>query len=107
MGGGPKGTLEAEVFGGSPVGVIGGALGLFQGLEAGQPCGGCPGCWPGLVLLTLEVLAGDWSGKASANEKSSVPDIVHEFFLQPLRKGTLRACHFAFKKTKQLLLYWQ
>lgn len=76
MGGGPKGTLEADVFGGSPVGVIGGALGLFQGLEAGQPCGGCPGCWPGLVLLTLEVLAGDWSGKASANEKSSVPDIV-------------------------------
>lgn len=67
VGGGPKGTPEADVFGGSPVGVIGGALGLFQGLEAGQPCGGCPGCWPGLVLLTLEVLAGDWSGKASAN----------------------------------------
>lgn len=67
VGGGPKGTLEADVFGGSAAGPAGGALGLFQGFDGGQPCGGWEGCWPGFALLTLEVFAGDWSGKASAN----------------------------------------
>lgn len=64
------------MFGGSAAGPAGGALGLFQGFDGGQPCGGWEGCWPGFALLTLEVFAGDWSGKASANEKSSVPDIL-------------------------------
>lgn len=40
VGGGPNGTLDADVLGGSPVGAVGGALGLFHGFEAGQPCGG-------------------------------------------------------------------
>jgi hypothetical protein len=36
-GAGPKGTEEGVVLGGSPDGTEGGALGLFQGLEPGQP----------------------------------------------------------------------
>lgn len=40
-GGGPNGTLEVDVLEGNPVGAVGG---LFQGLEAGQACGGWPGC---------------------------------------------------------------
>lgn len=67
VGAGPKGTEEGVALGGSPDGIEGGALGLFQGLEPGQPCGG----WPGFVLLVAEALAGEWSGSASANENSS------------------------------------
>lgn len=67
VGAGPKGTVEGVALGGSPDGTEGGALGLFQGLEAGQPWRG----WPGFVLLTAEVLAGECSGSASANENSS------------------------------------
>lgn len=37
VGAGPKGTLEGVALGGSPDGTEGGALGLFQGLEPGQP----------------------------------------------------------------------
>lgn len=65
VGAGPKGTVEGAALGGSPDGTEGGALGLFQGLEPGQPC-----AWAGFVLLT-EVLAGECSGSASANENSS------------------------------------
>lgn len=65
VGAGPKGTVEGVALGGSPDGTEGGALGVFQGLEPGQPC-----AWADLVLLT-EVLAGECSGSASANENSS------------------------------------
>lgn len=37
VGVGPKGTGEGVALGGSPDGTAGGALGLFQGLEPGQP----------------------------------------------------------------------
>lgn len=38
VGTGPKGTVEgAAPLGGSPEGIAGGALGLLQGLEPGQP----------------------------------------------------------------------
>lgn len=63
VGAGPKGTVEDVALGGSPDGTEGGALGLFQGLEPGQPWRG----WPGFVLLVAEVLAGECSGSASDN----------------------------------------
>lgn len=68
VGGGPKGTVEADVLGGNPAGAAGGAFGgLLQGLEAGQACGGCPGCCAGFVVPKVAFLAGELSGKASAS----------------------------------------
>lgn len=37
VGAGPKGTVEGVALGGSPDGTEGGALGVFHGLELGQP----------------------------------------------------------------------
>lgn len=63
-----------------------------------------------LHLAQLKQTSMDSSFKNTQTAFQDWPDIHHNFFLQPPistgpGKGSFRACHFSFKKTKHLLLF--
>lgn len=63
-----------------------------------------------LHLAQLKRTSMDSSFKNTQTAFQDWPDIHHNFFLQPPistgpGKGSFRACHFGFKKTKHLLLF--